>query len=360
MSLAGEIRWAVRHVLGSRVRRRFLLAGGIGGAWALARFLRVVVPQATNALAAIEARAQTIPDDELRAQALASTQGKAYHVAGGCILATYLSREQAHRYVDIVAPLESIYDYLDNLCDRHPEVPSEAYPVLHEAIADALDPDRGTHDYHALGPSGSDGGYLAWLVTRSQLGIRALPGYRVLASRFVEAAAFYSGLQSYKHLPPGERETACLAWFERNRERFAGLEWFEFAAAAGSQFQVYVPLFLLAAGEHSALETGYSAYFPAVSALHVLLDAFIDQAEDREHGELNLYCCYGEAATARRRFALLARRAYDAFEKLPHPSRHRFLLRTMALFYLTHPKLYDQDLDESAQALLVSFERPTS
>ena len=30
------------------------------------------------------------------------------------------------RYVEIVAPLETIYDYLDNLCDRHPEVAVEA------------------------------------------------------------------------------------------------------------------------------------------------------------------------------------------------------------------------------------------
>lgn len=345
-------------MLRSRERRRFLFSGGLGGARALLLFLRRVVPQAARELAAIEADAQTIPDDELRAQALASVRGKAYHVAGGCILATFLPRESARRYVEIVAPLESIYDYLDNLCDRHPNVPPAAYPVLHEAIADALDPARGTHDYYALGPSGLDGGYLTRLVQRSQRGIATLPGHEAAAARFAEAATFYSGLQSYKHLPPGERERACMAWFERYRDRFADLEWFEFAAAAGSQFQVYVPLFLLAAGQPQALVPGYEAYFPPVSALHVLLDAFIDQAEDHEHGELNLYCCYGEAAFARRRFALLARRAYASFERLPQPSQHRFLLRTMALFYLTHPKLYDQRLDAAARELLGSFEAP--
>lgn len=360
MSLAGEIRWAVGHVLASRERRRFLLSGGIGGIRDLLRFLRVVVPQAASALAAIEADTRGIPDDELRAQALASVQGKAYHVAGGCILATFLGRDAARRYIEVVAPLESIYDYLDNLCDRHPGVTPAAYPVLHEAIADALDPTRGTHDYYARGPSGSDGGYLARLVQRSQHGIRALAGHEALAARFAEAAAFYSGLQSYKHLPPGQREAACLEWYSRDRERFADLEWFEFAAAAGSQFQVYVPLFLLATGEPASIDAGYDAYFPAVAALHVLLDAFIDQSEDREHGELNLYCCYGEAAHARQRFGVLSRRAFASFDGLPHPSRHRFLLRTMALFYLTHPKLYDQNLDEPARALLASFERPAS
>jgi Rad3-related DNA helicase len=54
----------------------------------------------------------------------------------------------------------------------------------------------------------------------------------------------------------------------------------------------------------------------------------------------------------RERVAYLARRAVHAFGRLPNPERHRFLLRTMALFYLTHPKVYAQKLDETAQALI--------
>jgi len=350
-----DIRWAVRHVLRSPQRLRFLLRGGPGTFLTLLRFLRTIVPQAARALAEIRARAQAIPDRRLRAEAVASAEHKAYHVAGACILATFLPPDLQRKYVAIVAPLETIYDFLDNLCDRHPDVPPAAYPTLHRALADALDPARGPADYYADGPSGGDGGYLRWLVERTQAGLRELPDLAALAPRFAEAAAFYADLQTFKHLPPGQREEACIAWYDRNRERFASLEWYEFAAAAGSQWQVYVPLFLAMAGEREAIGAGYDAYFPPVAALHVLLDAFIDEAEDREHGELNLASVYGGDARMRERVALLAGEAERRFALLPVPDRHRFVLSVMALFYLTHPKVAAQGMDARALRLLNCF-----
>jgi len=146
-----------------------------------------------------------------------------------------------------------------------------------------------------------------------------------------------------------------LAWYDRNRIRFSWLEWYEFAAAAGSQWQVYVPLFLAMAGEGDAIGAGYDAYFPSVAALHVLLDAFIDEDEDREHGELNLASPYGGDARMRERFGLLARDAERGFALLPDPQRHRFVLSIMALFYLTHPKVAARGMDARALRLLNSF-----
>ncbi|MBV8489780.1 MAG: DUF2600 family protein, partial [Candidatus Eremiobacteraeota bacterium] len=281
-----EIAWAVRHVLASPARLRFLLGDGCSIPIPLYRFLRRVVPDASAELDGIAARATAIPDARLRTEALASIESKAYHVAGGCILATFLPDEAAKRYVEIVAPLESVYDYLDNLCDRHPDVPVEAYPVLHQAIADALDPGGGTHDYYALGPTGDDAGYLAQLVTRTQRSLAQLGSNAALFRAFSEAAALYAEMQTYKHYPRQTRVAACQAWFARRYDaRFDGLTWYEFACAAGSQFQVYAPLFSFLAGHSDTIAATYDAYFPSVAALHVLLDSFIDQAEDRDHGE---------------------------------------------------------------------------
>ena len=350
-----EIRYAVLRVLGSRARRRFLLAGGPGTLWNILRFLRTTVPKAATQLANIEAAALQIPDPRLREQALASVRGKAYHVAGGCILATFLPAERARLYIDIVAPLETIYDYLDNLCDRHPEVDRSAYPVLHGAIADALNPDAPLRDYYALGPSGDDGGYLAGHVRATQDALRRVDGIAGIEPLFAQAAAFYTDLQTFKHVPAGEREPACIAWYERYRGAFPDLTWYEFACAAGSQFQVYVPLYAMLGGQAFAADATYHAYFPSVAALHVLLDAFIDQAEDREHGELNFAACYPDEAALARGVAALARRAQVGFATLPEPYRHTFLLRVMALFYLTHPKVEAQGLDRQAQQLLEAF-----
>jgi tetraprenyl-beta-curcumene synthase len=348
-----EITWAVRHVLASPARLRFLLGDGVAIPLPLLHFLRQIVPHASLELEGIAALARSIPDRRLRDEALGSIETKAYHVAGGCILATFLPPNAARRYVEIVAPLESIYDYLDNLCDRHPDVPVEAYPVLHQAIADALDPSATPRDYYALGPSGDDNGYLKRLVTRTQRSLGRLDDCGTMLAAFSESATLYAEMQTYKHYPAARREAACIEWFERrNDARFAGLAWYEFACAAGSQFQVYAPLFAHLAGQRAAVSATYEAYFPSIAALHVLLDSYIDQAEDREHGELNFASLYSGPEHMRRRVGELAGEALRRFSVLPDPGPHRFVLRVMALFYLTHPKVYAQGLQREAESLL--------
>jgi tetraprenyl-beta-curcumene synthase len=350
-----EIRWAVTRVLRSPARLRFLFADGPRTFVDLVRFLRSTVPKAAAALATIQVWAERIPDTDLREQAMASVRDKAYHVAGGCILATFLSADRARLYIEIVAPLETIYDYLDNLCDRHPAVDRSAYPVLHGALADALDPSAPLRDYYALGPRGDDAGYLAGLVRSTQHALRQVDGYAEIAPMFAQAIALYTDLQTFKHLPAGQREAACIAWYERHSDAFPELTWYEFACAAGSQFQIYVPLYMLLAGRSLAAQAAYGAYFPPVAALHVLLDAFIDQAEDRAHGELNFVACYPDETALRAGTSALVRRAQVGFATLPEPYQHRFLLRVMALFYLTHPKVEAQRLDRSALQLLEAF-----
>ena len=93
------------------------------------------------------------------------------------------------------------------------------------------------------------------------------------------------------------------------------------------------------AGRSERIAPTYDAYFPAAAALHVLLDSFIDQAEDRDHGELNFASLYATPDRMLDRVADLARNAFGRIALLPNPSEHRFVLRVMALFYLTHPKV---------------------
>jgi tetraprenyl-beta-curcumene synthase len=350
--LFDEIAFALRTVLRSPLRLWTLLRRGPGTLIELLRFLRVVVPLSAAALAEIRERAEQIPDPLLRREALASADRKAYHVAGGCILANFLEPQAARRYVAVVAPLETIYDYLDNLCDRHPAVGVDAYPVLHDAIADALDPNAPLRNYYAKGPAGDDGGYLAWLVLRTQDALGNVPHLDALLPHFARAATLYGEMQTNKHYPPGERETRCIAWYERYRDRYGDIDWHEFASAAGSQFHVYGPLFEAFAGRREAIARAYDAYFPYVSALHVLLDAFIDQAEDREHGELNLARVYGGAAALQSRARTLFGQAKARFAQLPGERAHRFVLDVMTLFYLSHPKIAAQGLESEARGLL--------
>jgi tetraprenyl-beta-curcumene synthase len=350
--MLGDIVFALRTVLRSPERLRALFAGGPGTAVELTRFIARIVPLSAASLQAIRERAQAIPDPQLRTEALSSVDRKAYHVAGACILATFLPTDTARAYVAIVAPLETIYDYLDNLCDRHPEVGVEAYPVLHLAIADALDPTAPLRDYYARGPRGDDGGYLRDLVQQTQRALAQAPHLDLLRPHFAHAAALYGEMQTHKHYPAGEREQRCVAWYERHRDRYADIDWHEFASAAGSQFHVYGPLFEAFLDRRDAIAGTYDAYFPYVSALHVLFDAFIDQAEDREHGELNFSGVYGGAAALRTRVRSLFDAAKARLRQLPGDRAHRFVLDVMTLFYLSHPKVAAQGLEREARALL--------
>ncbi|HZO92716.1 MAG TPA: DUF2600 family protein [Candidatus Baltobacteraceae bacterium] len=349
-----DVRRTVARVFRRPTRVRKLIALGPRAWLATARYLLAVIPQASRELAAIRARAARIPDGALREQALASIDGKAYHVQGGAILATFLRGATSRRYVAIVAALETIYDYLDNLCDRLPGVPQGAYATLHGALIDALDDRRPIGDYYRDGPGGDDAGYLRGLVEDVRDGLRTLPNYAAVRGRLVDVAGFYAELQVLKHGPPGARERACDAWYARNRERFPGLSWWEFAAACGSSLPVFALIELAARArlDEREADATLAAYFPGVSALHILLDYFIDQAEDREHDELNFVACYPTSVDAVERLRRFVELALARVRGLAGATRHRFLVQAMCVFYLTHDKVFEQRLDDESAALL--------
>jgi tetraprenyl-beta-curcumene synthase len=353
--LSSEIAWAVRRVLTDPRRLAFLIRGGMDEGLELRRFLIDVVPLARSALSRLETLADRIPDAQLRVQAFSSLRTKAYHVAGACILATFLPSGARQHYVDIVAPLETIYDFLDSLCDRHPRTTPQAFRPLHNALLDALDPARPLHEYYALGPPGDDGDYLVSLVRQTRDALSRLGDYELLLPHFRRAAALYADVQTFSHLPSGQREQACIDWYAREGTRSEGLSWWEFGAAAGSQFHVYAPLYEAFCSDFNRIGAAYSAYFPAFSALHVLLDSFIDQAEDRAHNELNWVAQYPSRQAFFDRARVLARAARKAFNHLGMPRAHLFALRTMVLFYLTHPKIESQGIDRDATALLAAL-----
>jgi tetraprenyl-beta-curcumene synthase len=356
-SIRRDVGRVVTTVLRMPTRLRRLLALGPRGLVSMCRFLTSVVPSASRELATIRTRAEAIPDAALRGEALASIDGKAYHVQGGCILATFLPGAMAKRYVDIVAPLETIYDYLDNLCDRLPGVQSRAYPTLHESLLDALDDRRTPSNYYRDGPLRDDGGYLRGLVEDVRRGLATLPNYAAVRERLVEIGRFYADLQTFKHQIAERRESICDAWYERHRQEFPGLYWWEFAAACGSSMPVFALIYLAAQPQlaEGVVERTLAAYFPNVSAVHILLDYFIDQQEDREHAELNFVACYASSAEAVERVRRLVATTALRVRSLADGARHDFVLRAMCLFYLTHPKVFEQRLDAESSALLAAL-----
>ena len=238
-----------------------------------------------------------------------------------------------------------------------PQFPPRLTQRCTKRCCDALDDRRTPGDYYRDGPSLDDGGYLRTLVQRVRSGLSSLPNYVAVRDRLVDIGAYYAELQTFKHAAPSMREAFCRAWYERNRARFPDLYWWEFAAACGSSLPVFALVFLASQSTLApdVVDGTLAAYFPNVSALHILLDYFIDQAEDREHRELNFVACYASSAEAVARVRRLVGIAAAQIRTLPDGDLHSFVLQAMCLFYLTHPKVFEQHLDSQSAAMLAAL-----
>ena len=60
---------------------------------------------------------RSIPNPELRKQALASIEHKTFHCEGGAIMAL-MANEHYQEAIRFIVAYQTISDYLDNLCDR--------------------------------------------------------------------------------------------------------------------------------------------------------------------------------------------------------------------------------------------------
>jgi len=313
------------------------------------RFLIGVVPQAARALRRIKRRALQIPGAELRRQAVASITLKDFHVHGGCILATFLPPEQARQHVALVASFETAVDYLDNLCDRTGSDDERDFRALHEALADAVTPGATPRDYFRERATG-DGGYLCGLVIDAQQRFAALPSYSTIAPYVRAVTDQYCELQALKHLGAGERERACERAFGDGVA--ADLRWWEAAAACGSTLPTFALAYSALRGcDAQTAAAVHDAYFPYISGFHILLDYFIDQAEDKTHSELNFVACYPTRAAARDGIARIGARAIEHSAKLPDAAHHVFATQAMCAFYCSRPKIAEQDLTDDAAAI---------
>jgi len=307
------------------------------------RMYRHVLPAVYDELTRWRARAESIPDPELRAQALASMSSKQFHCEGGAVFAASAS-DRREALVPLIVALQTISDYLDNLCDRSTSLDPDDFRQLHRAMLDAVDPDAETADYYAHRAEREDGGYLAALVAACRENIRKLPGYAVVQPHVVRLAGLYGDLQVYKHIRREERLDRLHRWWAHHRADHPELFWNEFAAAAGStlgMFALFVEACRPDVTERDARRTT-DAYFPYLCGLHILLDYLIDQEEDRIGGDLNFCSYYANDAEMLRRIGWIADQARKAADRLPCRKFHRMVIEGLLAVYLSDPKAEEQ------------------
>jgi len=303
------------------------------------RFVTTVFPMVSRELDAWRQLAIHNTDSELASQALASIRDKKFHCQGGCIYSLYPGADKK-ALVRLIVALQTISDYLDNLCDRVNIYDEAAFRQLHLAMTDALDPDTPLQDYYQFYPLKDDGAYLRKLVKTCRHEVSRLPSYDVVKPAVLQLVSLYSQLQTLKHLAPNVREQRMLSWIASHLPDYPRLLPWEFAAATGSTLSLFMLCSAaskphLTAAESSAICT---AYFPFICGLHILLDYFIDAAEDRQQGDLNFIAYYDNDAQTVERLSYFVDQALSQAVKLPEPLFHQTIVQGLLAMYLSDPK----------------------
>lgn len=297
--------------------------------------------------------AKNIPNNELSRQAVSSIKTKKFHCQGGGVYALYpgvCKRDMVH----FIVSYQTISDYLDNLCDRADVVSEKAFRQLHFAMTDALDPADDIKDYYKYYPYEDDGGYLAFLVNECKKVVRKLPSYELICDRALFLAKLYSDLQVYKHLDIDLREDKMKKWFEKYLGFFPEISGWEFSAATGSTLCIFL-LIAVAMGrelDEEEVDKIFSAYFPWICGLHILLDYYIDLYEDKVEGDLNFVSFYKDNLECENRMKVFFKKAERSARKLKYSLFHQTIVEGLMAMYLSDPKADLGEHRESTRRLL--------
>jgi len=318
------------------------------------RVYRYILPDVKAQLSIWREVALQIPNAELRKQALDSLRLKEFHCQGGAVYAA-ANLPQRHVLIPLIVALQTISDYLDNLCDRSTSLDPRDFRQLHQAMLDAVDINMPIHPYYDYHQERDDGGYLTQLVRACQAMIVLLPSLEVISKEVHHLIALYCDLQVYKHIKQDEREEALQEWWLEHRDGYPYLKWNEFAAACGSTLGVFM-LFLAATDPRLTemkVSTIREAYFPCVCGLHILLDYLIDQEEDQLEGDLNFCSYYYNKDFALHRIESIVMKAKEKVALLEAPTFHRMIIDGLLALYLSDDKVNKQpEVKQMARQLL--------
>ncbi|MCR2803254.1 tetraprenyl-beta-curcumene synthase family protein [Paenibacillus soyae] len=318
------------------------------------RVYKYVLPGVEAELNKLRQIAEAIPDPELRTQALSSMHDKKFHCQGGGV---YAAANLGYRdtLIPLIVALQTISDYLDNLCDRSTSLDPDDFRLLHQSMLDAVNPEAELLDYYALRKERDDGGYLHHLVRTCQTQVSKLPSYASVQEHVSELVGLYGDLQVYKHIRKDLREPELLAWWDRHQHKYPHLRWNEFAAATGSTLGMFM-LFLAASEDRLSKQDAEHIrrlYFPHVCGLHIMLDYLIDQEEDRHGGDLNFCNYYEDKALLVERIGVIVGRAREDIKSLPGWRFHRLIIEGLLALYLSDPKVrHQKEVKEVSKQLM--------
>ena len=319
------------------------------------KFVFQVLPKVDRELKKWLKEIRNFESDELAHQAMDSIKLKKFHCQGGGVFSLYPGCN-TNRMIELIVALQTISDYLDNLCDRTTVKDEKTFRQLHLAFTESLDPGHEISDYYLLYPQKDDGEYLNKLVAVCKSCIRELPTYSKVKKFVLRFGELYSELQVYKHLPSNIREEKVQDWSRPYLEGLRGITGWEFAAATGSTLAIFM-LFALASDNKCSEKDILSisnTYFPWICGLHILLDYFIDLEEDRQWGDLNFVSYYANSSECEIRLKLFIDQSMKAASKLQNKFFHKTVVQGLLALYLSDPKVVHEHKAIASRSLVIS------
>lgn len=281
--------------------------------------------------------AERIPCGELRADALDVLTRKRGNTDGAALFWALAPRRNLTLLRLLVAH-EMIWDFLDSTSERGAFVGERDGRQLHRALAESLDPDRPVCDHYLHHPWRDDGGYLRALVDACRACVVHLPSYDLVRPLVVREAE-RGTVQGLNHeLDAARRDSALRRWATAEYPEARELRWFELSGAASAPLAIY-PLLALAAlprCERHEIADVSAAYFPWVSLTTVMLDSYVDRAQDAVTGGHSYLEHYGSEAEALERLRESVARSVAGVLRLRDGERHAVVVACLVAMYLSN------------------------
>ena len=309
----------------------------------MSQVYRDVMPIVHKELNYWQRRAEEIPNEELREQALASIAHKTFHCEGGSILAL-TAHGQKNTAIKFIVAYQTISDYLDNLCDRSTSLDPDDFSALHESMVDALTVGASPRAYYRFRKDQEDGDYLVELMQTCQSVLKNMPHYETIKPDLLELCGCYCDLQIHKHVRKDERENRLINLYEKQKSTLPDMTWYEFSACSGSTLGIFCLVSYALRDDFEARHATmiHEGYFPYIQGLHILLDYFIDQDEDRTGGDLNFCFYYENDEEICQRLIHFFNEADKHTHDLPDRKFHKMIIRGLLGIYLSDRKVNEQ------------------
>ena len=299
--------------------------------------------------------AARIPDRPIREDALGALREKRGQTDGAALFST-LPRTRNPHLLRLLVAYQILWDFLDNVSERGAPAGQANGRRLHLALIDALDPGRPISDYYRHHPWRDDGGYLSTLVEVCRESCAHLPSFERVRGHVLEEARRAQVLAINHDPDPSWRDTMLENWARSEFPHEEEANWFELSGASSAGLCTFALLALASepACSDSEIRQTRRAYFPWISSLAAMLDAYVDQAEDNASGDHNYLVHYGTPELATHHVSLMVRRCLREARALEDSEKHILIVTSMVAMYLSKDGAFTPAMRASTKRILAA------